>query len=112
MLYFTVGAFALAAIFGITILVRWMSKKAAPKGVIFTHGILAAAGLGALVVYALQNPGNFPKAGLILLAAAALGGFYLFYKDFFKKTQPVPVAIIHAMLAVSGFIALLMFVFV
>lgn len=112
MLYITIGFFALAAVFGLTIIVRWLSKKDAPKAVIFTHGIMAAAGLALLIAYALQNPGNYPKASLILFVIAALGGFYLFYKDFFKKIHPVGVAIVHALLAVGGFIVLLMFAFV
>jgi hypothetical protein len=50
-------------------------------------------------------------AALILFVAAALGGFYMFALDMKKKNSPLAVAYLHALLAVSGFVALLLFAF-
>lgn len=111
MLYTSVALFALAAVVGVIIISALLQKKETPKIAVFAHGTLAALGLVLLVVYALQNPQNFPQLSLILLIAAALGGFYLFARDIRKRGVPVPVAAIHALLAVGGFVVLLLFVF-
>ncbi len=111
MMYLTIGLFALAAALGLSILIKWLTKKEAPKAVIYSHGIAAATALVLLIVYAVQNPDNFPKASLILFVIAALGGFYMFYRDLKKQNSPIAIAVIHALLAVSGLVALLIFVF-
>ncbi len=110
MIYLAIVLFALAAAFGLSIFIKWLTRKDASRAVIFTHGGVAAAGLVLLIVYALQHPGAFPKVSLILFVIAALGGFYLFFRDMGKKGRPLPVAVVHALLAVAGFIALLAYV--
>jgi hypothetical protein len=111
MIYFAITLFAVSAVLGAAILIKWLSNKDASKGVIYSHGIVAAIGLVLLIVYALQNPGNFPKISIILFVVAALGGFYMFIRDLKKKTSPLAIAFTHALLAVGGFVALLFFVF-
>jgi len=111
MLYTSVALFALAAVAGFIVIRAVWQKKETPKAAVFAHGTLAALGLVLLVVYALQNPQNFPQLSLILFVAAALGGFYLFARDMRKSVVPVSVAAIHALIAVSGFVVLLLFVF-
>ncbi len=63
MMYLTIGLFAMAAILGLSILIKWLTKKEASRAVIYSHGIVAATALVLLIVYAVQNPANFPKAG-------------------------------------------------
>ena len=111
MLYAAIALFALSAVLGLTILIKWLSKKDASKGVIYSHGIVAATALGILVAYAIMNPANFPKVSIILFAIAAVGGFYMFFNDLRKKMSPMAIAFIHAILAVAGFVTLLLFVF-
>ncbi len=111
MIYLAIAVFAVSAVLGLTILVKWLTKKDASKGVIYSHGIVAAVALVLLIVYAVQNPGNFPKISIILFVVAALGGFYMFLRDLKKKTSPMAIAFTHALLAVGGFVALLFFVF-
>jgi len=111
MIYLAIALFAVSAVLGLTILVKWLTKKDASKGVIYSHGIVAAVALVLLIVYAVQNPGNFPKISIILFVVAALGGFYMFLRDLKKKTSPMAIAFTHALLAVGGFVALLFFVF-
>jgi hypothetical protein len=111
MIYFAIALFALSAVLGLTILIKWLTKKDASKGVVYSHGIVAAIGLAVLVIYAVQNPDKFPKTSLILFAIAAVGGFYMFFRDMQKKYSPLTVAFIHALLAVGGFVMLLAFAF-
>ena len=111
MLYLAIALFAVAAVLGLTILVKWLTPKNAPRGVVYSHGLVAATALVLLAVFALQHPDHFPKVSLILFVIAALGGFYLFFQDTIKKSNPVAIALVHALLAVSGFVALLLFAF-
>ena|SRR5690242_4026866 len=111
MLYLIIILFALAAVLGLTMLIRWLTSRNASRAVIYSHGIAAATALVLLVIYALQNKDHFPQVSLILFILAAIGGFYLFANDIGKGKHPVAVAVIHALLAVGGFVALLLFVF-
>lgn len=111
MIYSAIVLFALSTVLGLAILMKWLTKKDASKGVIYSHGAVAAIALVILIVYAAQNPSNFPKASIILFVIAALGGFYMFFNDLKKKSSPLAVAFIHALLAVGGFVMLLAFVF-
>jgi hypothetical protein len=111
MIYAAIALFALAAILGVVILVKWLTKSDAPKGVVYSHGIVAAIALLLLIVYALQNKSNYPEISLILFIVAAIFGFYMFFRDLQRKMSPMAVAFIHALLAVGGFVSLLVFVF-
>ncbi len=103
--------FALSAVLGLTILIKWLSQKDASKTVIYSHGIVAAAALALLVAYAYQHPENFPKISLVLFLIAAVTGFYMFYLDLNKRLHPLAVALTHALVAVSAFVLLLLFAF-
>lgn len=109
-MYLTIGLFALAAILGLSILIKWLGKKDASRGVVYSHGIVAAIALVLLVVYAIQHPAAFPKVSIVLFVLAALGGFYMFFNDLKKKNSPLSVAVVHGLLAIGGFVALLLFV--
>jgi hypothetical protein len=111
MLYLTIALFALAAVLGLVILSKWLMKKDASRAVIYTHGIFAALALVILCVFAFQNQANFPKISIGLFVLSALVGFYMFFNDLKKKYSPMSVALIHALMAVGGFVALLFFVF-
>ena len=111
MIYAAIALFAVAATLGLVNLLSWMKQKDAPRITVYTHGLFAATGLVLLIVYALQHAESFPKVAIGLFGAAALGGFYLFYTDVTKKPHPVAIAFVHALLAVSGFVMLLLFAF-
>ena len=111
MQYIIIALFALAAILGVTILVNWLNKKDAPRGVVYTHGIFAAIALVLLIVFVVNNKDNAPVTSLVLFVLAALGGIYMFLRDINKKNSPIGIAVLHALLAVAGFVALLIFVF-
>ena len=111
MLYASIAIFALAAVAGLTILISWLNKKNASRAVVYTHGLLAATALVLLAVFSYNNPEHFPKYSLIFFVVAALGGFYMFSRDMRGKTNPMPLAGLHALLAISGLVMLLLFAF-
>jgi len=111
MLYLSIVLFAIAAVLGLAILVKWLSKNDASKGVIYAHGIVAAIALVLIVVYALQNPENYPQLSIILFVMGALGGFYLFFTNIKSNARPIGIAFIHALIAVGAFVTLLVFAF-
>ena len=110
MIYFAIALFAISAVLGLVILIKWLTKQDAPRAVVYLHGVGAAIALAVLIVYALQNPDDFPKVSIILFVVAALGGFYMFARDLQKKESHLAIAFTHALLAVGGFLALLFFV--
>jgi hypothetical protein len=112
MLYTTIILFAVAAAIGLFLLKDWINKRTPSRVAVYIHGGIAATGLVLLLIYAFQNPTNYPQVSLILFVVGAVGGFYLFYTDVVKK-QPAPngVALIHALVAVGAFVTLLLFVF-
>lgn len=112
LIYISIAVIALAAVLGLTILISWLTKKDVSRGVVYGHGIFAAIGLVLLAVFALQNPEDYPRLALILLVVAALGGFYMFFRDLQHKMSPYSIAFVHALLAVAGFVSLLFFAFV
>jgi hypothetical protein len=111
MLYTALALFVISAVFGLTILLKWLQKSSPSMTVIYTHGIIAAIALVLLIVYAIQNPANFPKVSLVLFIITALFGFYMFIRELMKKFSPLAVAVIHALIAVSSVVALLIFIF-
>jgi len=111
MIYSAIALFALSAVLGLTILISWLIKKNVSRGIVYSHGIMAAVALMLLIAYASYNPEHFPKASIILFVIAALGGFYMFFNDMRKKESYLVVAFIHGLLAVAGFVMLLAFVF-
>jgi NAD/NADP transhydrogenase beta subunit len=111
MLYITIALFALAAIVGFIILKNWLTSAETSRTTVYLHGIFAALALVLLVVYAFQNPTNYPKASIVLFVIGALIGFYMFAEDLKKKFSPTWLAVVHALFGVAGFLLLLFFVF-
>lgn len=111
MIYAAIALFALAAVLGLTILITWMKSKDASKAVIYSHGAVAATALVLLIVYSVQNSEHFPLISLILFPAGALGGFYMFFTYREGKKRPVAIAVLHALIGVTAFSALLIFTF-
>lgn len=101
--------FALAALGGIYMAtVRFRGAERPPTAIALVHGAAAAAGLIALIVAVTE--GGAPAAArtaLVVFIIAALGGFFLFAQHMQKKALPIPVIVIHALVAVAGFVILL-----
>ena len=74
------------------------------------HGLFAVAGLVLLLYYVFNNePG--PVESAVLFAIAAAGGLIVAFRDITGKSIPKWLAVVHGLLAVGGFIFLLIFAF-
>lgn len=111
MLYLTIGLFAIAAVMGIINLKYWMSESKPPRGAVYTHGLFAASALVLLLIQAMKGEGAGLRTSLVFFIIAALGGFYLFARDLKGKVGPGWLAMIHGMVAVIGFVLLLLVAF-
>lgn len=109
MLIASVIVFALAAALGLYLLRYILMEKNTPKGVVMIHGGIAALGIVLLIIYSLLYKG--PIASLIVFVLAALGGFLMFGMDIFGKKVPKIFAIGHGLIAVTGFVLLVLFIF-
>jgi hypothetical protein len=101
--------FAIAALGGLILaVIRFRGKPYPPFGLAVVHGLFAAAGLVALIVAVAQ--GHAPSratTALILFVIAALGGFVLFFTHLRKSALPIWLMVVHALVAVAGFVVLL-----
>ncbi len=98
--------FALAALGGIVLAVmRARGRLTLPIGLALVHGILAAAGLAVLIGAVAM--GFHARAPLVLFLVAAVGGFVLFSFQLRSKPIPIGVMVVHAIVAVVGFLLLL-----
>ncbi len=107
-IYAAIGFFALAALFGLYLISFVLNGRETPKAIVFTHGPLAAIGLVLLIIY-ISRGGPGPIESLILFLLAALGGLYMLFRDLTGRRIPKVLAIGHGLLAVTGFILLLVF---
>jgi hypothetical protein len=110
MIYASIAAFAFAAIFGLTVLIKWFGNTDAPRAIVYTHGILAATGLVLLLILAINDKTQAPMACVVLFLIAALAGFYMFFRDIVKKKRTLYLGILHGLIALTSFIILLFFV--
>jgi hypothetical protein len=103
-----IAFFSLAALLGLLLLSFVLRGKETPKAVVFTHGPLAVTGLVLLLIYAFNHkPG--PLEAIIAFMVAALGGFVLVFRDLTGKPVPKWLAVVHGLVAVTGFILLVIF---
>jgi peptidoglycan/LPS O-acetylase OafA/YrhL len=109
-LYTIIGLFAIGALFGIYLLTLVLQNKKTSTGMALIHGLFVAAALITLIVYSTKNQPS-PITSIILFVIAALGGLVLFYRDVTGQTVPKWLAVLHGLLAVTGFILLLVFTF-
>ena len=102
--------FALAAVGGVVLaLIRFRGKPNPPMGLALVHGAAAAAGLVALIALVAQGQATSSgKTALVLFVIAALGGFGLFFHHLKKVALPIWMVIIHALVAVTAFLILLL----
>jgi hypothetical protein len=106
-LYLPLGLFAVAALIGIYMASRVFAGAMPPWAAGVVHALLAASGLVLLAV-AYFNGGAPQMAAIALavLVVAALGGFFLGSFHIRKQVAPKPVVVIHAAVAVIGFLIL------
>jgi hypothetical protein len=108
MLNYALIAFGIAAVGGLVLAASVLRNKFAPWALSVVHALLGATGLVLLISILLQ--GSAPQqllVGFVLLLVAALGGFFLAAFHLRKKIAPKAVVVVHAVVAVAGFLALL-----
>ena len=100
--------FALGALGGLVMALRAFRGDTIPPMLAAGHGILGAAGLVLLLLAAITGvAGNTATIALGILVVAALGGFYLLSFHIRKEQHPKAVIVVHALIAVVGFLTLL-----
>lgn len=105
--------FAIAALGGaVMAIIRFSGKELPPMGLAILHGLIAAAGLVALIVAVIGSPASTKAViALVLFAGAAIGGFVLFSYHLRRQALPKPYVVIHGLVAVVAFVILLLAVF-
>ena len=98
----------IAALGGATLLSLRAARGAnPPRALAFLHGILAASGLVALLLQVAETGWTGrPFTALLLVGAAALGGFALIAMHLRGRLIPLPFALLHGLLALSGVVVL------
>jgi hypothetical protein len=112
MLGYALIVFAIGALGGLMLATYVLRERLAPWPLSLLHAGLGAIGL-LLVIYAALTTGisHAALAALVILAVAALGGFYLASIHLRGKIAQQPIVFIHAGVAVIGFLTLIGVVF-
>ena len=106
-LYMPLGLFAVAAVIGVYNAVRIFGGKMTPWVAGILHAGFGAAGLVVLAIaYLNGGVAQMAAVALGLLVIAALGGFFLGSFHLRKQLPPKAVVVIHALVAVVGFLLL------
>lgn len=99
--------FALGAVAGLTMAVMSFQGKSLPVPLAALHGLFGASGLVLLIIGVLAGlGGGTARIALGILIVAALGGFYLLTFHLKKARHPRAVIVVHALVAVTGFLTL------
>ena len=109
MLQAAVIVLAIGALGGLVLASYVLRGRLAPWALSLLHAALGATGLVLTALVVFGNGATVPNhAGLalLLLAIAALGGFFLASVHLRKQPGPKAVVLIHAGVAVIGFILL------
>lgn len=112
MLNYALIVFAIAAVGGLILAAHVLRGKFAPWALSLLHALLGATGLVLLITLLMQ--GDAPQkvmVGFVLLLLAALGGFFLASFHVRKQLPPKAVVLVHAGVAVAGFLTLLSLLF-
>ena len=107
MLTYTIIAFAVAALGGITLAFMRFTNKTIGMPLTLVHGIFAALGLVLLILGFMHMGGKGVAAALIIFLVAAVGGFILFSFQLRSRPLPIPLVLIHGVAALVAFIILL-----
>lgn len=102
---------SLAILIGAYLLKYVLKDKHPPKAIVFAHGAFAVVGILVLLIYALTTEEHHKHwDSVAIFSVAAVGGLYMFSKDIRHKSVPKWVAIVHAGIALFGFVWILIHV--
>ena len=109
-IYTAIAILGMTAILGMYLLTLLLRSKSLPKGATIIHGLLAVLAVVLLVIYCFgHSPG--PWVSIIVFLVAASGGFIMNYRDITGKSVPKWLGLTHGLIAMAGFVMLLMFAF-
>ena len=109
-MYTAIAILGMTAILGMYLLSLVLRSKSTPKGITIIHGLMAVVALVLLIVYSFgHTPG--PWVSILVFVVAALGGFIMNYRDITGKSVPKWLGIAHGLIAIAGFVLLLLFAF-
>jgi hypothetical protein len=103
--------FGVGALGGVALLGLRLRGGNPPIALALVHGLVAASGLVTLILAVAGGARGPALTALILFGVAALGGFLLFSMHLRQKLLPVGLILVHALVAVSGYVVLLTAVF-
>ncbi|MDT0646456.1 hypothetical protein RM545_07130 [Zunongwangia sp. F260] len=104
-------SFTLAVLLGAYLLIYVLQKKHPPKAIVFAHGTFAVLGILILLIYALTTKSHHKHwDSFTIFSIAAVVGLYLFFRDIRHKNVPKWVAVVHAGIALFGFVWILIHV--
>jgi hypothetical protein len=108
MLGYALVIFAIGALAGVMLATHVLRGQLAPWALSLLHAGVGAIGL-LLLIYAAVTTAipHMALAALVILAIAALGGFYLASVHLRGKVAPQPIVFVYAGVAVVGFLTLL-----
>ncbi|WP_024539155.1 hypothetical protein [Comamonas badia] len=107
MLYQTLAALLITALLGSVLAAHVLRGKFAPWTLSPLHALLGTTSLALLIAMLIE--GDTPPQvlyALVLLLAAALGGFFLVSFHLRNRLPPKIIVIIHASVALCGFLTL------
>ncbi len=108
MLTAAVIVFAVAALGGVALALHVLRDKLAPWALSILHALLGAIGLVLLILLLLGEAApTLLSWSFGFFLVAALGGFWLASRHAKKELPPKGVVVLHAGLAVTGFVLLL-----
>ncbi len=107
MLGWAVIVFALAAVGGLVLASHVLRGQFPPWVLSVGHALLGALGLVLLIVAVFGGAASPATTALIILVVAALGGFFLASYHLRSALAPRALVIVHALVAVAGFLVLL-----
>jgi hypothetical protein len=108
MIIYAVFVFAIAALGGLFLATFVLRDKFAPWVISFIHAGFGALGLILLIAALVQGTASQGiLIGFVVLLVAALGGFFLASFHLRQRLPPKAVVVIHAGVAVVGFLTVL-----
>jgi hypothetical protein len=102
---------AIAAVGGLYMAARIFGGQKAPWALSILHALLGATALVLILLNVIKGSGGILLVALVTLVLAALGGFFLVSFHARNELAPKAVVVIHALVAVAGFLLLLGAVF-
>lgn len=109
MLWIALGLFAASLGFGVVLVLRRWEGREVPLRLTLGHGVPAGVGLVLAFFPVSESPlSELADVGLILLALTAVGGLALLVWQLRKGRFSLPLALIHGLVGVVGFLLLLL----